>query len=76
MNRPLDPDADGGAYYARYYTFDLSAPSTVTISLESSEDTFLYLLNGTGKTGSVAYFNDDIEVNVNANSRCKQEATP
>lgn len=72
-NRPLDPDKpDDGTYYARYYTFDISAPSTVTISLESSEDTFLYLLNGTGETGTVAYFNDDVEIRVNPNSRIEQ----
>ena len=72
-NRPLDPDKpDDGTYYARYYTFNLSAPSLVTISLESSEDTFLYLLNGKGKTGSVAHFNDDIEVRVNTNSQIEQ----
>ena len=72
-NRPIDPDKpDDGTYYARYYTFDISAPSTVTISLESSEDTFLYLLKGTGKTGSVAHFNDDFEYPVNSNSRIEQ----
>ncbi len=72
-NRPLHPNKpDDGTYYARYYTFDITAPSTVTISLESSEDTFLYLLNGTGKTGQVAHFNDDIEVRVNSNSRIEQ----
>lgn len=72
-NRPLAPDKpDDGTYYARYYTFDLSAPSLVTIRLESSEDTFLYLLNGTGKTGSVAHFNDDIEVGLNTNSQIDQ----
>ena len=72
-NRPKDPDADSGTYYARYYTFDITTPSTVTITLASSEeDTFLYLLNGKGKTGSVAYSNDDIEYRVNTNSRIEQ----
>ena len=71
-NRPLDPAADGGTYYARYYTFDLSAPSSVSITLESSEDTFLYLLNEKGKTGSVTHFNDDIDYPNNSNSRIEE----
>ena len=73
-NRPLDPDKpDDGTYYARYYTFDISTPSLVTITLESSEDTFLYLLNEKGKTGSVTHANDDIEYRVNTNSRIQQQ---
>ena len=72
-NRPLDPDKpDDGTYYARYYTFDINTPSTVTISMESSEDTFLYLLHGKGKTGSEATRNDDIEYPDNSNSRIEQ----
>lgn len=71
-NRPLDPAADGGTYYARYYTFELSAASSVSITLESSEDTFLYLLNDKGKTGSVAHFNDDIDYPNNSNSRIEE----
>ena len=72
-NRPLDPDKpDDGTYYARYYTFDINTPSTVTISMESSEDTFLYLLHGKGKTGSKAARNDDIEYPDNSNSRIEQ----
>ena len=72
-NRPIDPDRpDDGTYYARHYTFDLSAPSSVSITLESSEDTFLYLLLGKGETGSVAHFNDDIDYPVNSNSRIEQ----
>lgn len=71
-NRPLDPAADGGTYYARYYTFELSAASSVSITLESSEDTFLYLLNEKGKTGSVAHFNDDIDYPNNSNSRIEE----
>ena len=72
-NRPKDPDKpDNGTYYARYYTFDITTPLTVTISLASSEDTFLYLLHGKGKTGSVAHSNDDIEFRVNSNSRIEE----
>ena len=71
-NRPLDQDKpDDGNYYARYYTFNLSAPALVTISLTSSEDTFLYLLEGVGRTGAVAHSNDDIALN-NYNSQIEQ----
>ena len=47
--------------YARYYTFTLTAASEVTITLESSVDTFLYLLEGAGTVGTVVAENDDIE---------------
>ena len=72
-NRPLDPNKpDNGEYYARYYTFNLSAPALVTIDLTSNEDTFLYLLNGIGRTGAVEHYNDDIEYAVITNSRIEQ----
>ena len=62
-NRPLDATRpDNGNYYARYYSFTLSESSNVTISLSSADaDTFLYLLEGAGRDGTVAQFNDDIE---------------
>ena len=47
--------------YARYYTFTLPTASEVTITLESSVDTFLYLLEGAGTVGTVVARNDDIE---------------
>jgi len=45
--------------YAKYYTFTLSSSQEVTIDLESSEDTFLYLLNGSGQDGAVIAEDDD-----------------
>ena len=62
-NRPLDATRpDDGDYYARYYSFTLRESSDVTISLSSADaDTFLYLLEGAGRDGTVAQFNDDIE---------------
>ena len=45
--------------YALYYTFTLSEASEVTITLESSVDTVLYLLSGTGREGGQEAENDD-----------------
>ena len=50
---------DGGDRYARFYTFTLTAASDVTVTLESTEDTFLYLRQGTGKSGTALHTNDD-----------------
>jgi hypothetical protein len=47
--------------FARLYSFSLTARSTVTINLRSSQsiDTYLYLLRGTGNTGAVVASDDD-----------------
>ena len=48
-----------GRGYARYYTFTLTNPSEVTISLSSFyADTYLYLREG-GRSGTVLHENDD-----------------
>ena len=48
--------------YARYYTFTLGDSREVAITLESSDaDTFLNLLSGAGRDGSVLHYNDDHE---------------
>ena len=49
------PTAKAGIRYARFYTFTLDAPSTVTVSITSADvrDTYLYLLEGSGNHGSV-----------------------
>ena len=62
--RPNDADDGGTAgetYYARFYTFTLDEASDVTITLKSDEDTYLYLLDGHGKSGSVVAENDDLD---------------
>ena len=59
QNRADDDDQDGA--YAEYYTFTLTQQSEVTITLESTEDTYLYLLRGAGKDGEREAFNDDID---------------
>ena len=45
--------------YARYYPFTLTESADVTITLESSEDTYLFLREGAGRDGSVLYEDDD-----------------
>ncbi|NOX91141.1 MAG: hypothetical protein GXP18_01425 [Gammaproteobacteria bacterium] len=45
--------------YAKYYTFTLSSSQVVIIDLQSSIDTYLYLLNGAGENGSVVASDDD-----------------
>jgi len=47
------------ASYAKYYTFTLASSREVTIDLESSTDTYLFLLNGSGQTGTVIAQDDD-----------------
>ena len=51
----------GEQYYARFYTFTLGEESDVAITLQSDEDTYLYLLDGHGKGGSVVAENDDVD---------------
>ena len=58
-----------GDRYARFYTFSLDEAADVTITLESDEDTYLYVLQGHGKDGETLHSNDDIVYGVNTNSR-------
>ena len=46
--------------YARYYSFTLAHQSQVTIDLESSVDTYLYLRAGDARSGTTVAFNDDV----------------
>ena len=71
------PDADDGSvnqdYYARFYTFTLDEAAEVTITLESAEDTYLYVLEGSGRGGAIEYRNDDIDrEGRNFNSRIQE----
>jgi hypothetical protein len=45
--------------YAKYYTFTLPGSQEVTIDLQSSIDTYLLLLDGSGDNGDVIDLNDD-----------------
>ncbi|MCY3544124.1 MAG: hypothetical protein OXH22_08785 [Chloroflexi bacterium] len=61
----IDAHRGSGPHYALYYTFTLDSPADVTVTLDSDEDTFLYLL--AGKRASVSelaelsmqHYNDD-----------------
>ena len=53
------PGGDGDRY-ARFYTFTLDEAADITLTLESDEDTYLYLLDGHGKDGDTLHENDDI----------------
>ena len=54
-------DGDGTGAYAHYYTFTLTEQSELTMTLESTADTYLYLLEGTGRDGKQVAENDDID---------------
>ena len=71
--------APGGAgdRYARFYTFTLDEAAIITITLESDEDTYLYVLKGHGKDGETLHYNDDIASGgVNLNSRVEVTLQP
>ena len=51
---------DRAGRHARFYTFSLASQSTVTIDLESSVDTYLYLRSGKDKhSGDALQYDDD-----------------
>ena len=67
-----EKNAPGGAgdRYARFYTFTLTEATDIVINLSSDEDTYLYVLEGHGKSGDTLHSNDDIAGGgVNLNSR-------
>lgn len=71
-HRPADAPR-AGIYLARYYTFSLDEAADVSITLESSTDTYLYLLEGIGMDGAALYKNDDIDSGIlNLNSRIEE----
>ena len=45
--------------YARFYSFSVGETSDVQIDLSASEDTYMFLLSGSGTTGSVLASDDD-----------------
>ena len=58
-----------GDRYARFYTFTLNEAATVTVTLESSADTYLYLREGSGRDGTeLLCENDDYSTPVNGTS--------
>ena len=61
--------------YARFYAFTLDEETEVELSLESSEDTYLFLLRGADSGGSVVDENDDVESG-NTNSAITRTLRP
>ena len=61
--------------YARFYSFRAGVAGDYQIDLTSSEDTYLFVLNGAGTDGSVAGSNDDIDGSRNRNSSVTITAT-
>jgi hypothetical protein len=52
--------------YAKFYTFTLSSAADVQIDLSSSADNYLYLLSGSGTSGSIVAEDDDAGGSQNA----------
>ena len=75
-NREPEQYGGSGARFARYYSFALDAAADVSITLMSSEDTYLYLLDGSSKDGPDLYENDDIIPGSNLNSHIEQRLQP
>jgi len=70
-NCPSEHRADR---YAKYYTFTLSSSQEVTIDLQSSTDTYLFLLSGSNQTGTILEQDDDS--GTNRNSRIVRTLSP
>lgn len=60
--------------YARYYSFSLSSSANIIIDLESSSDTYLFLLNGIGVNGNE--IEDDDDGGNGRNSRIYRHLSP
>ena len=54
--------------YARFYSFRLAQQTEIQIDLESSQNTYVYLLRGAGATGEVVVSNNDAATG-NSNSQ-------
>ncbi len=50
---------DRSGSYASYHTFTLTESANVTIAAESGVDTYLNLLEGAGREGTILHYNDD-----------------
>ena len=75
-NREPEQYGGSGARFAHYYSFALNAAADVSITLTSSYDTYLYLLDGASKDGPDLYENDDIIPGSNLNSHIEQRLQP
>ena len=48
-------------YFAKRFTFTLTADTNIVISLSSTQDSYLYVLNGHSATGTIRARNDDAD---------------
>ena len=55
--------------HARFFSFILEREMEVLINLHSTQDTYLYLLQGAGTHGTVMVENDDVAQGIDTNSR-------
>ena len=62
-----NPDRTGD-YYARFFTFTIDEAATVSITVTSEIDTYLYLMKGSAKDGVIEVENDDLIRYVNLNA--------
>ena len=65
-NRPSGGRA--GDYYARFFTFTIDEAATVSITVTSEIDTYMYLMKGSAKDGVIEVENDDLVQYVNFNA--------
>ena len=61
--------AETGRGYARYYGFTTTESKDITITLDSTVDTYMYLRSGT-KTGAITAQNDDHATLLNTTTAC------
>ena len=65
----ISAPSGSGDRYARFYTFTLNEAATVTVTLESSADTYLYLREGSERDGTALLCeNDDYSTPINGTS--------
>ncbi len=48
-------------YFAKRFTFTLTADTNIVIALSSTQDSYLYVLNGHSATGTIRARNDDAD---------------
>ncbi len=65
-----------GVHYAKFFTFNVAATSTVIIRLFSSVDDYLHLLSGSTPSGSIIETNDDSGGGVPANDSLINRSLP
>ena len=61
--------------FSRFYTFTLQDAATITITLASAQDAYLYLMQGVGTSGAILHENDDFDRS-STNSRIQETLQP